>query len=513
MEEAAAEERKESPQPPSMGVSSEPLLSPSLHKVTEYFVLQPSSTVSQKGKEAKVSDESGGGGGGVSAAAEEEKERVIPVEDGEERHRFPVHLYPIQGTEKFLCVSDAPENQSTADAGLKTVSIRFPRSTLIHDLFHGLATQRSRLFFLSIISIILCFWLVLGALLYAGGGMTIHGGDSFGDCFLFVMQTWSACAFGSPFYPWSSWSQVLSCIVICCQLIVNPCIIGLIFARFSRPKPLINFSVPLLVTRSNGRRVLMFRLANGRSNNSILNASLTAVVLKEESSKEAGRIRRMFDLRLTRDTHPLFQLVWTCLHDLDDPNSPLFGITPENSDSMFRTLLVILRGYDSDLHHTLYGSHMYYPESIVWDMQFEDMFAPQHLLNHMVVLDHSKMNVVKPSQHRYYPAHPPHRLNRIAEEPISETSVSALFSRPTLLPSHRTRVKRKLGKTAQASVTRDVAAHELSHADELSVHPRPRPQSAPSLHDHPLFHAFSFLGSPSRDSQLIHRPRQHTETV
>ena len=56
-------------------------------------------------------------------------------------------------------------------------------------------------------------------------------------------------------------------------------------------------------------------------------------------------MRKLYDLTLVRDQHPVFKLGWTVMHIVDE-TSPLFGETAETLNSRGMLLLLTLEGVD-----------------------------------------------------------------------------------------------------------------------------------------------------------------------
>lgn len=84
-------------------------------------------------------------------------------------------------------------------------------------------------------------------------------------------------------------------------------ITGVSFARFSRPRARIVFTHSPVVRMLNGEPALTLRAANAR-NNVIIDASARLRLLQDEVSAEGVSFRKLHDLALVREQHPMFVL-------------------------------------------------------------------------------------------------------------------------------------------------------------------------------------------------------------
>jgi len=92
----------------------------------------------------------------------------------------------------------------------------------------------------------------------------------------------------------------------------------------------------------------------------------------------------MFDLQ------PLFSAMWLAVHYIDEPSSPLHQITEGNAETWFRSIVVTLTGYDTDMGQTMLTAHSYYPQHLRWDQFFDDMLSERP--DGGITVDHSKLN-------------------------------------------------------------------------------------------------------------------------
>jgi inward rectifier potassium channel len=143
---------------------------------------------------------------------------------------------------------------------------------------------------------------------------------------------------------------------------------GLVFARFSRPVAWIVYSRRALVAPYRGGTALMFRIANGRSNQLIeVSAKMSAGIGRDGA-------RRFHDLALERDRVVLFPLSWTIVHPIDE-SSPLRGMTEEELRESDAEFFVTLQAIDETFSQQVHSRTSYKPDEVVWGAKFADVFV------------------------------------------------------------------------------------------------------------------------------------------
>ena len=148
---------------------------------------------------------------------------------------------------------------------------------------------------------------------------------------------------------------------------------GLIFARFSRPRAKVLFARYPVVREVDGRTMLMARAANGRQN-VLAEASARLRLLRNETSAEGMTLRRIHDLRLERDQHPVFLLGWTLMHVID-ASSPLYGATPDSLAAVNASLEVSIGGVDETTAQQMQARHSYPHAAIRWNHAYADVMS------------------------------------------------------------------------------------------------------------------------------------------
>ncbi len=215
----------------------------------------------------------------------------------------------------------------------------------------------------------------LFALLYmAQPGCIEHIEDgSFLDNFFFSVQTIATVGYGY-MYPKTAYANAIATLESIVGIMGVAMVTGVVFAKFSRPKARVIFSKNAVVTMHEGKKTLMFRVANERANY-IADASINATFAIPGMTSEGKNFTRMIDLPLARHRSPMFFLTWTVLHVIDE-QSPLHHARVEDIKSSGAFLVCSLTGYDSTMGQTIHARHTYDVSHIVWEARFKDILTP-----------------------------------------------------------------------------------------------------------------------------------------
>jgi inward rectifier potassium channel len=242
---------------------------------------------------------------------------------------------------------------------------------LFNDLYFYCMTMRWPAFFGLIGVFFLCLNTFFAALYYAAPDSVANLNPSgFLGAFFFSAETLATVGYGD-MHPHSMWGHAVSTLEIFVGMMGMAVITGMVFARFSRPRPRIVFSKNPIIRPMNGAETLMLRAANARLN-AILEASAKLRLLREEVSPEGVKMRRIYDLELVRDQTPMFMLSWTLMHVINE-HSPLFHMRAEDLASSKTMLVLSLSGTDETTSHTLQTRQVYPTSSIRHHHAFRDL--------------------------------------------------------------------------------------------------------------------------------------------
>ncbi len=212
------------------------------------------------------------------------------------------------------------------------------------------------------------------ALLYLAqpGAIANARRGSFADAFFFSVQTIATLGYGV-MAPKTLYANIIVTIETATGLLLLALATGLVFARFSRPTARILFSAVAVVGPYNGVPTLSFRLANQRRNQ-ILEAEVTAMLLRDERTQEGVLIRRFYDLKLARTRSPVFALSFSVMHAIDR-DSPLHGATAASLTAENAELVVTASGIDETIAARVYARTSYLPHEILWHHRFADVIG------------------------------------------------------------------------------------------------------------------------------------------
>ncbi len=250
------------------------------------------------------------------------------------------------------------------------------RSALWTDLYHELMRLTwPRLGVLFVISF-LTFNLIFAALyrLDPTGLAVPHDAAPvplFWRDFFFSVHTVATIGYGNV-YPISTYTNWVVVIEITLGILFFALTTGIVFARFSRPSGRILFSEILVIREVDGVPTLMLRAANQR-HNLIYSAEVRASVL-EDAMVGDTRMRRFSDLKLVRDSNPVFALSWTVMHAIDQ-ESPLRAWLDDHGAVGNSEIIVVLSGFDEESGQIVHGRWAYACEDIRWGARFADIIS------------------------------------------------------------------------------------------------------------------------------------------
>jgi len=195
---------------------------------------------------------------------------------------------------------------------------------------------------------------------------------SFADAFFFSVQTIATIGYGQ-LVPATLYANLVVTIETATGLMFLALATGLVFARFSRPTARVLFSRVAVIGPHNGRPTLSFRLANQRRNQ-ILQAEVAVTLLRDENTAEGVRLRRFYELALTRYRTPVLAMTFTVMHEIDK-DSPLFGASPASLEADNIELVVTATGIDETIAQRVHARTSYLPHEILWSHRFVDVIG------------------------------------------------------------------------------------------------------------------------------------------
>ena len=238
------------------------------------------------------------------------------------------------------------------------------------DMYHYLLTASWPMLLLIIATVFFGANVLFALGFYLDGGIeNVHSG-SYLDMFFFSVQTMATIGYGK-MEPVTLFSNILVSIEAFIGLLALAMMTGLVFAKFSRPTARVRFTRYAVISTRDGVPSLMVRMANLRANR-IVEAEVHLTVVWNERTEEGETIRKIFDLRTTRQRSPLFSLSWTVIHPIDSA-SPLYELTPEILEQRNAEIVVSVVGLDETFAQTIHARHPFKTADIIWGARFADI--------------------------------------------------------------------------------------------------------------------------------------------
>ncbi|WP_118181792.1 ion channel [Paraburkholderia phosphatilytica] len=249
------------------------------------------------------------------------------------------------------------------------------------DLYHAALNVSWPLFFSSLGALFLLLNTVFAVLFQLGAAPIANQfPQGFLGAFFFSVETLATVGYGD-MHPQTLYAHVIATLEIFVGMSSIALATGLIFARFSRPRAKIMFARYAVVHPVEGRRTLMVRAANERQN-VISEARARLRLLRVETSAEGYTLRKLHDLTLVRDQHPIFQLGWNLMHVIDEA-SPLFGETAESLDRCRAMLLLTIEGSDETTSQTMTARYAWKVGNVRWHHRYVDLMYEEDGVEHI----------------------------------------------------------------------------------------------------------------------------------
>ena len=195
--------------------------------------------------------------------------------------------------------------------------------------------------------------------------------NNFLGAFFFSVETLATVGYGD-MHPQTIYAHSVATAEIFIGMSGLALITGVMFARFSRPRSSIIFADHPVSYKAENHRILMIRMANARMN-MISEASAKLRLIRDENSPSLGKFRKIHDLHLEREQHPMFVLGWSLIHVIDE-NSPLFGASTESLKSVNAALILSVDGVDETTNQNQRARHYYPCDLIKWNHRYVDIF-------------------------------------------------------------------------------------------------------------------------------------------
>lgn len=212
---------------------------------------------------------------------------------------------------------------------------------------------------------------VISALLYLAqpGSVSNVEPGALSEAFFFSLQTLATVGYGV-MAPQTLYGHVVASMEIFSGLAFTAIMTGLVFVRFSRPRARMAYADKAVICRFNGQPTFMIRIGNRRAH-PLTDATARLGVLIGEWTEEGQFYRRIHDLKLVRSRIPIFSLVWTLMHHIDE-SSPLYGCDATQIDERVTRIFLSIEARDSALAAHVYDTKDYDPSDVLFDHRYVD---------------------------------------------------------------------------------------------------------------------------------------------
>jgi len=257
------------------------------------------------------------------------------------------------------------------EVGGRTIHVHRLPLRLGHDIYYVCMTMSWPRFYLAI-AMLFSMLNLLFATLYQLQADSIANQfpQGFWGAFFFSVETLATVGYGD-MHPQTVYAHIISMLEIFLGMMSLALVTGVTFARFSLPRSRIVFSRHPVIRQMDGQLSLMMRAANARQN-VIVDAQAQLQVLFNTRSSEGTRMRRLHDLKLQRQHHPMFVLSWTLIHVIDD-KSPLHGLGVDELADLKAGFVLSISGNDEITRQTMAARHVFEHDDIRWHYQYQDL--------------------------------------------------------------------------------------------------------------------------------------------
>ncbi len=243
-------------------------------------------------------------------------------------------------------------------------------------------------------------WVFLGyvlinsvfALVYTSIGISAIAeptGNAFRDFlkgFFFSAQTITTVGYGA-MAPKGIIFGVISSLQALIGLLSFSFITGLLYGRFSKPRPSIEFSEVMVLRTHNKKDCLMFRLM-GKTTNVMITPRIKAT-LSLSQKKNDKYINNFYNLDLERNEITYLPTTWTIVHPIDT-SSPLAEFDRDTLPNLNGEILILVSYYDESFAQEVHQIHSYILQNLKLDTTFVPAFNYDE--DGYTILDHSKLS-------------------------------------------------------------------------------------------------------------------------
>lgn len=218
-----------------------------------------------------------------------------------------------------------------------------------------------------------------------------HYSNDFFQAFFFSSQTFTTLGYGA-MAPHGMASSLLSSIEAFVGLLFFAFVTGLLYGRFSKPKPSLRFSKHIILREFNGNKALMFRIVSNKRGVMIKpKVSMTLSLSKPNNLGEY--VNDFFVLKPQRDTITYLPATWTIVHEIEN-DGPLFNFSGKELIAQHGEILIMISYYDEAFNSEIHQMYSYLLSDIQLDYKFVKAFNYND--KGKMIMDYNLFDVIEP---------------------------------------------------------------------------------------------------------------------
>lgn len=224
--------------------------------------------------------------------------------------------------------------------------------------------------------------------------------NSFSAALLFSIETQSTLGFGSRIISVECPGAILIfCIQLIFGVVVECLIVGMVFAKLSRPakrSQTIMFSKYATVCLREGKMCLTFRVGDVRSKSHIIGATIRASLVSQKITGEGETIpfyHHQLDVKIDDSRNNLL-LIWpvTIVHEIDE-SSPFFQLNAEQLANFKFEIITVIEGTVESTGQSIQVRSSYLPSEVRWGYRFEPIVSTHGFGKYaQTIIDYNKFN-------------------------------------------------------------------------------------------------------------------------
>lgn len=241
-------------------------------------------------------------------------------------------------------------------------------------------------FFLAINLFFTFLYLLIG-IDHLGGLIATTRTEKFGEAFFFSAQTFTTVGYGR-INPIGFAASFVAAIEALTGLLSFALATGLLYGRFSLPRPYLRYSSNALFAPFKDGVAFMFRLVPYTKNylvNVEVKMTLALKVTEDGISKN-----KFFSMDLDVSKANTLVSNWTLVHIINE-SSPLFQLTKEDIDNAQAEVMIFVQGFDESFANTVVSRYSYTYHEFVYGARFLPMFHAD-INNSKTILHIDKLN-------------------------------------------------------------------------------------------------------------------------